>query len=126
MGTCMASIRQQKVSRLIQREMSEILAREIDDFRGIMITLSHVSITADLGIARCYITTLPEDRLKGVLHLLNEENAIVRRALARRTGGQLRVVPNIEFYEDDTMRVANRLEELFADIKPTAEIKNEE
>ena len=112
----MSTIRQNKIARLLQRELSQILAREIDGLQGAMITLSHMTVTPDISIARAYITVLPEDRLKSILVFLNEESHAVRRLLAQRLRNNMRTVPEVEFYEDDTLRVANRLEALFKEL----------
>lgn len=113
----MASIRQQKFARLIQREMSEILAHQVEEFKGLMVSLTHVTSTPDLGLVRCYLTVFPEDQLAEVLAFLTHGNHDIRRRLGARIRNSVRIVPEIEFYEDDTLKTANRLEALFAKIR---------
>jgi len=110
------SNRIQKVARTIQREISSILQQKISPLFSGLLTVSFVKVTADLGIARIYITFLPDNQLKDVLLFMNENKTEIRKMLAGRLRNVVRIIPTLEFYEDDTMKVANRLDELFKGI----------
>ena len=112
----MESNRIQKVARTIQREISSILQQKISPLFSGLLTVSFVKVTADLGIARIYITFLPDNQLKDVLLFMNENKTEIRKMLAGRLRNVVRIIPTLEFYEDDTMKVANRLDELFKGI----------
>jgi ribosome-binding factor A len=112
----MDSTRQKKVARAIQRDLSEILARELQDYPTGLITLSYVKVTPDLSTARAYITVLPEQVQNETLNLLNADASQIRHLLARRMNEVLRSIPQLVFYEDDVLKTANQLDELFGTI----------
>lgn len=116
------STRQKKVARMIQRELSQVLERELGQMYELagnpMVTLTHINVTADLQIARAYITVFPDEKLPVVLKYLEEQQGEVRHKLARRIRNSFKFMPALEFYEDDTMKIANRIDELLADALP--------
>ena len=70
--------RQKKFARSIQKELSEILQREIDGLEGSIITVSHVYVTADFSIARVYLTCYPSAKQTILIKYLNDETGKVR------------------------------------------------
>lgn len=111
------STRQRKFAREIQRELSVILQQELDAATGAMITLSHVSASPDLGHVRAYITTFPDDKLPLVLRILTDENVKIRTLLARKIRNSVKSMPTLAFYEDETLKTAKRLDQIFSEIK---------
>lgn len=119
------STRQKKVSRMLQRELSQTLERDMRQLYEVvgeaMITLTHVKVTPDLQIARAYITVLPDEKLPLALKYLDEQQSEVRHKLAQRIRHSMKQTPSLEFYEDDTMKIANRIDELLANALPKDE-----
>ncbi len=100
----METTRQQKVSKQIQRDIAEILQRDLSEIlKGILTTVTIVRISPDLSYAKIYISIFPFDRNEQVLQLLKENNWRIRKALGSRTRNQLRIVPEIEFFLDDSL-----------------------
>ncbi|TKG93561.1 30S ribosome-binding factor RbfA [Puteibacter caeruleilacunae] len=98
------STRQHKISRLIQREMADIFQKEGQStFRGKMISVTQVRVTKDLAIARCYLSIFPSDSAEELLNEINSIRGKYRGEMGRRVGKQLRVVPDLEFYIDDSL-----------------------
>lgn len=112
----MASIRQKKFAAQLQKELAPILAREVQVPNTVLVTLTHLQVSPDLRVASCYITTLPELFQQEIVTHLNENVGEVRHLLAQRIRNVVRYVPELRFYEDDTMKVANRLDELFEEL----------
>jgi len=108
----MESNRQKKFARLIQRELSQLLSQHVERSAGCMITLTHVKVTADLQIARAYITCFPDNKLGEVLALLDAEQKKMKHLLASKISNQVKLMPNLIFYEDDSFKQAHRIEEL--------------
>jgi ribosome-binding factor A len=108
------STRQKKFARVVLKELSQIISREIEPYVGAMITVNFVRVSADLQIARVYITCLPDEKLDSVLKLLNAEKLKIRHILATQIRHQTKVMPSLTFYEDDTLKQANRIDELLA------------
>lgn len=113
----MESTRQKKFAKEMQRAIAGLLQREVEPLIGGLITVNHVSVTPDLQVVRVYLTTLPEDKLRHALTLLGEENPAFRKLLAQEIRHQVRYVPTVEFYADDTLEKANRLDQLFEEIQ---------
>lgn len=107
----MESLRQKKFARAIQKEMSEILNR-VDGLGGVMITVSYAKATADLQIVRLYLSCFPEVKTGQTLALLNDSKAQIRHLLSSRIKNIVRAIPQLEFYVDDTLQVANRIDQL--------------
>lgn len=115
----MESTRQLKFARAIQRELSLLLQQEVEPELGAIITLNHVRATPDLALARAYLTVLPEEKTAQVLSLLGQENWQIRHLLAQRIRNIVRQVPEIQFFEDETRKHAERVDSLLSGITYT-------
>ncbi len=109
------SIRTGKVSSLLQKELSSIFEKELPR-SGPLLTVVEVKVTADLGIARVYVSLIgnEKDRVQLMEHLQNETRYI-RKLLSSRIRHQFRRIPELEFYEDEQYEKARRIEQLLKD-----------
>jgi ribosome-binding factor A len=116
--------RQQKFSRLIQKELSDIFQR---DKRGILdnafITIADVKVSADLGVAKVYISMMLAKDKQKVLDKLNAGKKEIRKALGDKIGKQVRIIPEIIFYIDEVEENAQRIEELIKNLNIPPEDK---
>jgi ribosome-binding factor A len=111
------SIRTEKVSSLLQRELSDIFQKEVPR-NGSLVTVTEVKITADLGIARAYISIIgSEEQRAEVMEYLHAENKALRKILSSRIRHQFRRIPELEFYEDRLFEQANRIEQLLRSVR---------
>ena len=109
----MESIRQNKISRLLQKELSEIFQRELSHLRGTaMITLTRVSVTSDLSIARVYLSLFATPDKQALFEAILENKREVRHILAGKVRKQLRAVPDLEFFIDDTLDYMEHIDKL--------------
>lgn len=111
----MQSTRQNKICRLIQQDMGDIFLREMKSVLGpSLITVTGVRITPDLSIARIYVSIMPLGGTSSdaVLALIRENTADLRRRLGMREGKQLRIIPQLEFYLDDTLDYIDNINKL--------------
>ncbi len=109
----METTRQQKVARLIQKEIAEIFQTEthlIPDQS--LITVTRVSVTKDLSIARIFLSVFSSKNKKISIHLVEEKNKEIRYKLAQRVKHQLRIVPELTFFLDDTLDYLENIENL--------------
>ncbi len=107
--------RLQKVSRLIQKEMGEILQQESrTHFGGAMITVTRVNITADLSIARLNLSIFPlgKETTESIFKLIVEKRSYLRNILAQRIRNQIRIIPNLQFFIDDSLDYIENIERL--------------
>ncbi|WP_066632045.1 30S ribosome-binding factor RbfA [Labilibacter marinus] len=112
----MESTRQKKISRLLQREISEIFMREAKSLTlGTMVTVSKVRISPDLGLARAYISIFPTGKRDEVYSEIEAHTSGIRRHLGMRVGKQLRVVPNLQFFVDDSLDYIDNIDRLLKD-----------
>ncbi|TLX73051.1 30S ribosome-binding factor RbfA [Labilibacter sediminis] len=109
----MDSTRQKKVSRLLQREMSQIFLKEAKPLTiGTMVSVSQVRISPDLGLAKVYISIFPSNKKDEVFASIKEHNLLMRRHLGLRVGKQLRIVPELQFYVDDSLDYIDNIDRL--------------
>lgn len=105
--------RQQKFSRLIQKELSDVFQR---DKRGILdnafITIADVRVSPDLGVAKVYISMMLAKDKEGILKKINTRKKEIRKALGDKIAKQVRIIPELIFYIDETEEEAQRLEKL--------------
>lgn len=108
-----ASTRQLKVARELQRDLAEIIrSRGMAAFGGAMLTVSEVRISPDLSIAKVYVSVFPSDKQESVMHILEEESRPIRGELGRRVAKQLRIVPELTFFLDTTLDYAEHIDSL--------------
>lgn len=117
----MESKRQQKVSRQLQKDLSEIFQREVPHlFNGAFITVTSVRISPDLSVARVYLSFLATKNKQLLLETIQEKGKTLRQHLGDRVRHQLRIVPELHFFLDDTADYADKMDKLFSglDIPP--------
>ena len=107
------STRQQKVARQVQRDLAEIIrARGMAAYDGAMLTVSGVKITPDLALAKVYVSVFPSAKATDVMEQLEEETSRLRGELGRRVSKQLRILPELVFYLDDSLDYVEHIDEL--------------
>lgn len=107
------STRQNKIARLIQREMADIFLKlNKSKYQGKLITVSIVRVTKDMGIARIYLSIFPSEFGEEILADINQNNKSIRGELGRRVGKNLRIIPELEFYIDDSLDYIEHIDEL--------------
>ena len=113
-----ATLRQQKVSRQLQRDFSEMFQNELRGLAGgALITISDVWISQDLEQAKVYISIFPKDHEKEIFENIQSKNKEIRFQLGKRVRHQLRIVPELLFRLDHSLDEVEKLEGLLAQIK---------
>ncbi len=110
----MDSKRQKKFSRLIQKDLGEIFQQKaVSLFEGAFITVTHVQVSPDLGMAKVYLSFLLAKNKDYLFELIQEHNKAIRQILANRIRNQARIIPELHFYYDDTQDMVEKVEKLF-------------
>ena len=109
----MDSIRQNKVARLIQRALSEMFQQECKEYTiGAMLSITTVRVSPDLSYAKIYVSIFPSDRSESVIKSLDEHNKSIRFILGRKIGKQMRIIPELRFFVDDSLDYIDKIDEL--------------
>lgn len=107
------SKRQLKFSKLIQKEISEIFQKEHSGkFIGSLVTISDVSMSPDLGLARIYLSIFPVSNIAKIMEAIEDEKSRIRGSLGKRIGKEVRIVPHIAFHADKTAEEAEKMDKI--------------
>ncbi|GAB3230725.1 30S ribosome-binding factor RbfA [Hymenobacter seoulensis] len=116
----MESKRQQKVASLLQQELAAVFQRDLPHlFPGLPPGISLIRVSPDLGIARVYLSLLvmaKDTSGEDLLLLVKDNQKGIRQALAKRVRQQLRIVPDLVFFLDDSAAYAAHMDKIFGDI----------
>ena len=106
-----SSPRAQKLARQIQRDISDIFQRDPSYLvPGVMVSVTVVRMSLDLSFAKIYVSVFPFDRHDEVLSKLKDGAWSVRKALAAKMRNQIKSIPEIAFYLDDSLEYADSIE----------------
>ncbi|MEE4213582.1 MAG: 30S ribosome-binding factor RbfA [Bacteroidales bacterium] len=109
----MESTRQKKVSRLLQKELAEILRQKTTELaRGKMITVTTVRVSPDLGLAKIYLSIFPSDKNEETLEKITDNTPRIRNELGSKVRKQLRIIPEIAFYLDDSLDYIDNIDSI--------------
>lgn len=114
----METTRQAKISRLLQKELSEIFRLETAKMGNALVSVSSVKVSPDLSVAKAYLSVFPGEKAPEVIENVNRQSKTVRYELARRTRFQLRRCPELQFYLDDSIDYLENIDRLLGD-KPS-------
>lgn len=122
----MESKRQQKFSRVIQKELSDVMQKEGYSFlEGAIVTITAVRCTPDLSGARVYLSIFNSPKPLDLLGIIREHTKEIRFKLGVNIKNHVRVIPNIDFFIDDSQEYAKHIDELFKEIHDKEDKKGE-
>lgn len=108
----MESTRQAKISRLLQKELSEIFREQTAKTHGTIVSVSAVRVSPDLSVAKAYLSIFPSDKAQEVLDSIKASARTVRYELAQRVRFTLRKTPELQFYLDDSLDYLDKIDNL--------------
>jgi ribosome-binding factor A len=121
----METKRQQKFARVIQKELSETLQKEGWSFHGnSIVTITMVRMSPDLSIAKVYLSIFNAENNELLLNELRAKSREIRYKLGEKIRNQVRVIPSIDFFIDDSMEYVSKMEKLFDAINKPKEGEN--
>jgi len=96
--------RQRKIAGVLQQDLVDVLQRAAQDgMKGVIISVSKVSVTADLGVAKVYLSVFPSEKREEIIEGVKSNTPLIRHELAQRTKNQLRRMPELLFFGDDSL-----------------------
>ena len=109
------STRQLKVARELQRHLAEIIrSRGMASWDGALVSVSGVTISPDLAVAKVYVSIFPSTKQQKVFGMIQDSARALRGELGRQMAKQLRIVPELVFYLDDSLDYVEHIDELLA------------
>jgi ribosome-binding factor A len=106
--------RQNKIARLLQKELSDIFQKQTSAMRGVLVSVSICRISPDMSICRAYLSVFPSERAQEIVQNINSNVKQLRYELGTRVGKQLRIIPELKFFVDDSLDYAQHIDELLA------------
>jgi ribosome-binding factor A len=123
----MESKRQQKFARLLQKELAEVFQRDVSHlFNGAYLSITTVRTSPDLGVAKIYLSMLLAKNPQEILATVRENTKAVRHALAQRIKKQVRVIPELIFFLDDSAEYAAKMDKIISNLDIPAAPKEDE
>lgn len=108
----METTRQNKIARLIQKDLSTIFQQQTRQTRGILISVSVVRISPDLSVAKAYLSIFPSEKAQELLENINAQASQIRYALGNLERHQLRIIPELKFFIDDSLDYVENIDKL--------------
>lgn len=108
----MQETRQNRISRLLQKELATIFQLQTAKMHGVLVSVTRVRISPDLSICTAYLSIFPSDKGEGILKNINSNEKAIRYELGTRVGKQLRIIPELRFFIDDSLDYIERIDEL--------------
>ena len=108
----METTRQQKIARLLQKELSEIFRLETAKIGNVIVSVSAVRVSPDLSIARAYLSIFPSDKAQVLIESINKSAKQIRYDLAQKVRFQLRKTPELFFHIDDSLDYIENIDNL--------------
>jgi ribosome-binding factor A len=104
--------RQKKIGGVLQKDLAEILQNHLRDtgVTGVLVSVSKVTVTTDLSIAKAYLSVFPSKEAPEVLKGINLIKYKIKHELAQRTRHQLRRMPDLDFFIDDSLEYIEKIE----------------
>lgn len=108
----MQETRQNRISRLLQKELSLIFQAQTRQMRGVMISVTNVKISPDLSICTAYLSIFPSEKGAEILANINKNASQIRFELGNRVHNQLRIIPELRFHIDDSLDYIENIDRL--------------
>lgn len=109
----METNRQKKIGALLQQDLVDILQGEVrkNGISNLVISVSKVNVTSDLSIAKVFLSVFPQDKAADLLVAIKSNTPLIKHDLAQRVKLQLRKVPNLIFYIDDSLDYIEKIDQ---------------
>ena len=108
----MQETRQAKISRLLQKELAQIFQSQTRMMHGVMVSVTRVKISPDLSICTAYLSVFPSGKGEEILNNVNANVKTIRYDLGQRIRNQVRIIPELRFFIDDSLDYIDHIDEL--------------
>lgn len=106
------SQRQKKIGSVLQRDLVDVLQKAATQggLQGILISVTKVKVTVNLSVAKVYLSIFPNDKGKELIQGIKSNAPLIKHELAQRTKNQLRRMPELQFYLDDSLEYIDKID----------------
>ncbi|MBR1484544.1 MAG: 30S ribosome-binding factor RbfA [Prevotella sp.] len=108
----MQETRQNKIARLLQKELSVIFQEQTRAMHGVMVSVTRTKVSPDLSICTAYLSIFPSERGQELLQNIEKNQQQIRYTLGQRVRYQLRIIPELRFFIDDSLDYIDRIDQL--------------
>ena len=108
----MQETRQNKIARLLQKELSQIFQEQTRSLHGVMVSVTRVKVSPDLSICTAYLSIFPSEKAEELIQNITKNEKQIRYELGTRVRYQLRISPELRFFIDDSLDYIERIDEL--------------
>ena len=108
----MEGTRLQKIERLLQKELSDIFQKQTQAMHGVLVSVSVVRVSPDLSVAKAYLSIFPSAKGEELLKAIRANTKAIRYDLGQRVRLQLRKIPELSFFIDDSLDYIERSDSL--------------
>ncbi len=108
----METTRLQKIGRLLQKELGDIFLLQTKAMHGVLISVSEVRVSADLSIAKVYLSIFPSEKSTEIIQAIKDNNKAIRYDLGQRVRLQLRKIPELSFFLDESIDYLENIDKL--------------
>lgn len=108
----MDGTRLSKIERLLQKELGDIFQKQTQAMRGVLISVSVVRVSPDLSVARAYLSIFPSERSTELMEAIKANTKAIRYDLGQRVRTQLRKIPELTFFVDDSLDYIENIDHL--------------
>ncbi len=115
----MESTRQQKIARLIQKELGDIFLTYARQWTGTLISVTNARISPDLSISHVNISVFPTDRTEKVMKMIQDNKKAIRFELGNKVRNQMRIIPDLVFHVDDSLDYVENIDRLLKSDPPS-------
>ena len=112
----MQETRQNKIARLLQKELSIIFQEQTRSMHGVMVSVTRTKISPDLSVCTAYLSIFPSERAEELIQNITRNEKQIRYELGTRVRHQMRIIPELRFFIDDSLDYIDRIDQL---LKPT-------
>lgn len=103
--------RQKKIATVLQKDLVDVLQKSAQSgMKGVIISVSKVTVTPDLGVAKIYLSVFPSDKRDEIVKGVQSNTFLIRHEMASRTRNQLRRMPELLFFGDDTLDYIEKID----------------
>ena len=108
----MQETRQNRIARLLQKELAEIFQGQTRMMRGVMVSVTRAKVSPDLSVCTAYLSIFPSEKADELLENIQNSEKSIRYELGTRIRNQVRIIPELRFFIDDSLDYIERIDEL--------------